>query len=143
MVLWINNIVYVGVGQIDPSWSRSMPERLKQWPRSWGIYSDSHPKRVHNSGSATTVLQTKYLYNDAKPLFLSERWVFFKTLIHLICFDHMTQTWSNRPIIIKKNVLLGLLPCRVVVTWDYTLVVPRLLTFPWKASPILNELKKQ
>ncbi len=39
----------MGVGEIDP---------------------DSHTKRVDNSGSATTVLATKYLYNDANCLFL-------------------------------------------------------------------------
>ncbi len=50
---------------------------LGQWARSRGIKPDSHPKQVDNSGSATTVLTTKYLYNDAKCLFLSERWVLF------------------------------------------------------------------
>ncbi len=43
------------------------------WSRFGGINSDSHPKQVDNSGSATTVLATIYLYNDAQCLFLSER----------------------------------------------------------------------
>ncbi len=90
-----------------------------QWARSRGINPDSHTKRVDNSGSATTVLATKYLYNDAKCLFLSERWVFF-----LKCWPSLLF-WScdtNRPISINK---MGLLPCQQVVVlaktffWDY------------------------
>ncbi len=45
--------------------------RRGQWARSQGINPDSHTKLVDNSGSATTILATKYLYNDAKCLFLS------------------------------------------------------------------------
>ncbi len=83
--------------------------RRGQWARSRGINSDSHTKRVDNSGSATTVLATKYLFNDAKCLFLSERWVFFLTCRPSLMF------WSrhtNRQISIKK---MGLLPCQPVV----------------------------
>ncbi len=90
-----------------------------QWARSWGINPDSHTKRVDNSGSAKNVLATKYLYNDAKCLFLSERWVFFLKCQPSLLF------WScdtNRPISIKK---MGLLSCQLVVVpvktffWDY------------------------
>ncbi len=49
----------MGVGEIDPEG----PGAVSQIPM----------KLVDNSGSATTVLATKYLYNDAKCLFLSER----------------------------------------------------------------------
>ncbi len=90
-----------------------------QWTRSRGINLDSHTKRVDNSGSATTVLATKYLYNDAKCLFLSESWVLFLKCRQSLLF------WSrdkNRPISIKK---MELLPCQPVVVpaktffWDY------------------------
>ncbi len=93
--------------------------RLGQWARSRGINPDSHTKRVDNSCSATTVLATKYLYNEAKCLFLSERWVLFLKCRPSLLF------WSrdtNRPISIKK---MGLLPCQSVVVpaktffWDY------------------------
>ncbi len=89
------------------------------WAKSWGINPDSHTKPVDNSGSATTVLATKYLYNDAKCLFLSERWVLFlKCRPSLLFWSHDT----NRPINIKK---MGLLPCQLVVVpaktffWNY------------------------
>ncbi len=114
LVYWINE-VWVGVGEIDPEGSGSLPKTAKplravsqitrdqsqwprrrsrrgQWARSRGINPDSHTKWVDNSGSATTVLVTEYLYNDAKCLFLSERWVFFSSVGHLCCFDHVTQT---------------------------------------------------
>ncbi len=83
--------------------------RRGQWARSQGINPDSHTNRVDNSGSATTVLATKNLYNDAKSLFLSERWVFF-----LKCQPSLLFWWrdTNRPITIKK---MGLLPCQLVV----------------------------
>ncbi len=89
------------------------------WARSRGINPDSHPKRVDNSGSDTTVLATKYLYIDAKCLFLSERWVLFLTCRpSLLFWSHNT----NRPISMNK---MGLLPCQLVVVpaktffWDY------------------------
>ncbi len=119
-----------------------------QWAGSRGINPDSDTKRIDNSGSAITVLATKYLYNDAKCLLLSERWVLFLTCRPSLLF------WSrdtNRPISIKKmgllpcqlvcclckNVLLGLLPCQQdVVPWDYALVLAG-------HPPILNELENQ
>ncbi len=102
------------LGHCPRQWSRR-----GQWARSRGINPDSHTKRVDNSGSATTVLATKYLYIDAKCLLLSKRWVLFLTCRPSLLF------WSrdtNRPISIKK---MGLLPCQLVVVpakmlfWDY------------------------
>ncbi len=88
---------------------RLIPSRLGQWARSQGINPGSHTKQIDNSGSATTVLATKYLYNDAKCLFLFESWVLF-----LKCRPS-SLFWSrdtNRPISIKK---MWLLPCQPVV----------------------------
>ncbi len=93
--------------------------RRGQWARSWGINPDSNTKRVDNSCSATTILSTKYLYNDAKCLFLCDRWELFQTCRPSLLF------WSrdtNRQISIKK---MGLLPCQPIVVlaktffWDY------------------------
>ncbi len=87
-----------------------------QWAESRGINPDSDTKRIDNSGSATTVLATKYLYNDAKCLLLSERWVLFLTCRPSLLF------WSRDTNSIKK---MGLLPCQLVVVssktffWDY------------------------
>ncbi len=108
---WINNEVWVGVGEIDPEGSGSLPEMAK------------------------TVLATKYLYNDAKCLFLSERWVFFLQLsaifVVLIMWHNQTnQHHENGTIALPagcspcKNLLLGVLPCQQgVVPWDYALVL--------------------
>ncbi len=108
---------------------------LGQWARSRGINPDSHTKRVDNSGSATTVLATKYLYNDAKCLFLSERWVLFSKVsaifVILITWHKQTnQHQENGTTALPagcspcKNVLLGLLSCQHgVVPWDYVLVL--------------------
>ncbi len=83
--------------------------RWEQWARSRGINPDSHTKRVDNSGSATTVLATEYLFNDAKCLFLSERWVLFPKCRPSLLF---WSCYTNRPVNIKK---MGLLPCQPVV----------------------------
>ncbi len=91
----------------------------RQSARSQGINRESHPTRVDNSGSTTTVLSTKYLYNDVKCLFLSERWVLFYTVSHLCCFDHVTQTWPNRTIKFKEKYSFGTSALQGVVPWDY------------------------
>ncbi len=80
-----------------------------QWAKSQAINPNSHPKQVDNSGSVTTVLVTKCLYNDAKCLFLFERWVLFLSCQPSLLF------WScdtNRPIIIKKMFFWDHCPAR-------------------------------
>ncbi len=64
-----------------------------QWARSRGINPDTHTKWVDNSSSVTTVLATKYLYNDAKCLFLSERWVLFLKCRPSLLFWSATASW--------------------------------------------------
>ncbi len=88
-----------------------------QWARSRGINPDPHTKRVDNSGSATTVSPTKYLYNDEKCLLLSERWSASK----LSAIFVVLVVWPYRPISIKNNILLRLLPCQGSSLW----------TMPW------------
>ncbi len=111
----------------------------------------AHTKWVDNSGSVTTVLVTKYLYNDAKCLFLSERWVLFLTCWPSLLF------WScdtNRPISTKKMFFWdycpaqpGCSPCKK--SSFGTTAVPAgcspmgLCHGPGRASPILHELENQ
>ncbi len=71
-VYWINNEVWVAVGEIAPKESGSLPwdgETVQSSEPDHKDQSNSHTKLVDNSGSATTVLATKYLYIDAKCLF--------------------------------------------------------------------------
>ncbi len=116
-----------------------------QWARSRGINPDSHPKWVDNSCFATIVVPTKYLDNDAKRLFLSERWVFFSKLsaifVVLITWqtlDTTDQSASRKTFFYDYFLAFNgtTTALQGVVLWDYALLVPR-------ASSILNELDKQ
>ncbi len=128
-----------------PIWLR----HLWQWPRSRGINPDSHPIRVDNSGSATTVLPTKYLYNDAKRFF-SERWVCFflncrPSLLFWSYATHLTQQPNQHQekhsfgsTAMQGSNPMGLhilLSLNMGEFGDHTLVVPRLRPLPCQGIP--------
>ncbi len=116
MALWINNEVWVGGGQIDPEGSGSLP--------------NSHSKWVDNSGSATTVLPTKYLYNDAKHLFFV-----WKVSAFLNCRPSLLFWSRDTNLTQQSNQHQEKHSCREKVAWDNALVVPRLLPLPWQGIP--------